>query len=113
MNKPTDFSKYLADFLVKYMPHERGASINTLTSYRDSFVLLFRFLQEHKKLKIERFTLNQLTKDNVVEFLEWIQVERKCSDSTRNQRLAAIHSFCKYIQYQHQKTYMNFSVYYL
>lgn len=101
MNKPTDFSKYLADFLVKYMPHERGASINTLTSYRDSFVLLFRFLQEHKKLKIERFTLNQLTKDNVVEFLEWIQVERKCSDSTRNQRLAAIHSFCKYIQYQH------------
>lgn len=101
MNKPTDFSKYLSDFLVKYLPHERGVSINTLTSYRDSFVLLFRFLQEQKNIKAEKITLQTLTKDMVVEFLDWIQSVRKCGNATRNQRLASIHSFCKYIQYQH------------
>jgi site-specific recombinase XerD len=34
----------------------------------------------------------------VVEFLHWLGEERKCSDSTINQRLAGIHSFFKYVQ---------------
>jgi len=104
MNKPTDFSKYLSDFLVKYLPHERGVSINTLTSYRDSFVLFFRFMQEQKNIKAEKITLQTLTKDVIVEFLDWIQSVRKCGNATRNQRLAAIHSFCKYLQYQHPES---------
>lgn len=34
----------------------------------------------------------------ILEFLDWIQSERKCSIATRNQRLAAIHSFFRYVQ---------------
>jgi site-specific recombinase XerD len=36
----------------------------------------------------------------VLPFLQWIQEVKQCSTSTRNQRLAAIHAFCKYLQYE-------------
>jgi integrase/recombinase XerD len=97
--QPTNFSKYLTSFLTKYLSHEKGASSNTIASYRDTFVLLITFL-ETKHLKISKLTLEQITKDNVLEFLNWVQTERKNTDATRNARLAAIHSFYKYLQYQ-------------
>lgn len=97
---PTDFSKYVTGFLTKYLSHERGASKNTITSYRDTFVLFITFMEQHKKIKISKLTLGTITKESVVGFLDWLQTERKCSDTTRNLRLAAIHSFFKYIQYQ-------------
>jgi integrase/recombinase XerD len=97
--QPTDFSIYLTSFLTKYLSHERGASSNTIASYRDTFVLLITFL-ETRHIKLSKLTLEQITKDNVVEFLNWVQSERKNTDATRNARLAAIHSFYKYLQYQ-------------
>jgi site-specific recombinase XerD len=39
-----------------------------------------------------------LTAELIKDFLNWLEQERKCSISTRNQRLAAIHSFFRYIQ---------------
>jgi len=98
--KPTDFSKYISDFIVRYLPDERGASINTIIAYRDTFVLLLDFIEKEKSLKVEKLTLGKIKKQTIIEFLDWIQKERKCSDSTRNMRLAAIHSFYKYLQYQ-------------
>ena len=98
--QPTDFSKYLTSFLTKYLSHERGASSNTISSYRDTFVLLITFL-ETKNIKLNKLTLEQITKDNVVDFLNWAQSERKNTNATRNARPAAIHSFYKYLQYQH------------
>lgn len=97
--KPTDFSKYLTNFLTRYLSHERGASTNTITAYRDTFVLLITFM-EQKKIKVHKLTLEKITKEVVIEFLDWIQTERNCCNSTRNARLAAIHSFFRYIQYQ-------------
>lgn len=99
MKQPTDFSKYLTDFLVRYLPHERGASSNTILSYRDTF-MLYLIYSKNKGVDAEKITINHITKDNVLSFLEWLEIERKCSVSTRNLRLAAIHSFFKYLQYQ-------------
>ena len=97
--KPTDFSKYLTNFLTKYLSHERGSSTNTITAYRDTFVLLIRFM-EQKKIKPHQLTLEKISKEVIVEFLDWIQTVRNCSNSSRNARLAAIHSFFRYVQYQ-------------
>lgn len=98
--KPTDFSKYLTDFFTRYLTHERGLSANTVVSYRDTFVLLITFLECKKNIKPEKLELISITKELVIEFLYWLELERKSSVSTRNQRLAAIHSFFKYVQYQ-------------
>jgi len=98
--KPTDFSKYISDFLSRYLIAERGASINTINAYRDSFVLLLTFIEKQQRIKLEKLTLNDINKETIMTFLDWIQSERNCGNATRNLRLAAIHSFYKYLQYQ-------------
>lgn len=50
-------------------------------------------------ISVNKLAIKDVTKKSVVEFLDWLQGERKNSNATRNLRLAAIHSFFKYIQY--------------
>ncbi len=96
--KPTDFAKYLTEFLSDYLPHQKNVSKNTIRSYRDTFKLLITYCQEIKDIPSERITLTNLSSEWVTGFLEWLEVNRKCSISTRNQRLAALHSFFRYVQ---------------
>ena len=95
----TDFSKYLTGFLSNYLPHERGAGRNTISSYRDAFVLFIRFMEQKRNIKISKLAIKDIKKQTIVEFLDWLQSDRRNSNATRNLRLAAIHSFFKYIQY--------------
>ncbi|MAE40916.1 MAG: integrase [Psychrobacter sp.] len=96
--KPSDFAKHLTEFLSVYLPSQKNVSKNTIYSYRDAFKLLIRYCQEKKSIPAERITLDVLSSELFAEFLEWLETDRKCSISTRNQRLAAIHSFFRYVQ---------------
>jgi integrase/recombinase XerD len=96
--KPTDFAKYLTEFLTVYLPSQKNVSKNTIQSYRDTFKLLIKYCQETKNIRAERITLDILSSELLIGFLEWLEKVRKCSISTRNQRLSAIHSFFRYIQ---------------
>ena len=97
--RPTDFAKRLGDFLGKYLPAERGISPHTISSYRDTFVLLISYLEKLHKIRAEKLLLADLTTARIVAFLNWLQTERLSGDATRNVRLAAIHSFIRYLQY--------------
>jgi len=99
--KPTDFSKNLTNFLAKYLPGERGLSTNTISSYKFAFVLFISFMEQQKKINVSKIELKDITKESIVEFLDWLQSNRKCSAATRNVRLAALHSFFRFLQYQH------------
>lgn len=96
--KPTDFAKHLTEFLAVYLPSQRNVSKNTIRSYRDAFKLLIKYYQEIKGIAVERITLNDFSSEWLIDFLKWLETDRKCSISTRNQRLAAIHSFFRYLQ---------------
>jgi site-specific recombinase XerD len=96
-----DFAKYLTGFFTEYLSGERGASQHTIRSYSNTFALFLDFMNEEKHVKAEKLSVEHLTRDKVLSFLQWIQDTKKCSISTRNQRLAAIHAFCKYLQYEH------------
>lgn len=98
--KPTDFARHLTDFLSSYLPHERGVSKNTLAAYRDTFVLFINYMQD-EGTKPERLTLEKITQEVVLSFLDWLQAVRHCGNSTRNNRLAALHSFFSFLQYKH------------
>jgi len=104
--KLTIFSKYLADFLTRYLPGERGASSNTILSYKDTFLLLVRFMSTVKGISPERLDLKELSKNNILAFLHWIESEKHCSVTTRNARLTALHSFFRYLQYE-DPSYLN------
>lgn len=101
MMKPTDFSRDLTNFLSKYLPGERGMSANTISSYKFTFVLFISFMEQQKKINVSKIELKDITKESVIEFLDWLQSKRKCSDATRNVRLAALHSFFRFLQYHH------------
>ena len=96
--KPTDFAKHFTEFLTTYLKGQKNVSKNTILSYRDTFKLLLRYCQDMKNLPPERITMETLSAELITGFLEWLEGERKCSVSTRNQRLAAIHSFFRYAQ---------------
>lgn len=95
---PTNFAKYLTEFLSVYLPSQKNVSKNTIHSYRDTFKLVINFCKEIKNISSEQITLDTLSSELITDFLEWIEANRKCSISTRNQRLAAIHSFFRYVQ---------------
>ena len=50
--------------------------------------------------KIDRICLADIDADLVIRFLDWLEVNRGNSASTRNVRLAAIHAFFRYVQFQ-------------
>ncbi len=102
--KPTDFAYYLTCYLGKYLPGVIGASSNTIQSYRDTFSLLLKFLSLGKSIPAEKLTLKRLDRAMIEGFLSWLENERNCTIATRNQRLAAIKSFYKYLQLEQPHT---------
>jgi len=98
--KPTDFAKYLSEFLSIYLPRQKNVSKNTIFAYRDSFKLLLRYCSDIRNIKPEQIALETLTTELILGFLNWLESGRKCSISTRNQRLAAIRSFFRYLQWE-------------
>ena len=76
-------------------------STHTISSYKFTFVLFISFMEQQKRLNVSKIELKDITKECVIEFLDWLQSKRKCSNATRNVRLAGIHSFFRFLQYQH------------
>ena len=99
--KPTDFSKSLTDFLGLYLPGEKGVSPNTIAAYKDTFILFLGFINTKYSIDAGKLTLQSINQQCVITFLDWLESERRCSVSTRNARMAALHSFFRYLQYRH------------
>lgn len=106
--KKTDFASYLTVFLQHYLPELKNVSPNTISAYCDTFRLLLVYCQEVEKLKIEKFRLDDLTPELIDRFLDWLETERNNGIATRNHRLAAIHSFVRYVQTQEPRLLLNF-----
>ena len=98
--KHNDFAYHFSNFFNKYLPGERGFSMNTINSYEDTFCLMLTFMNDTRQVRAEKFRLDGITRSIVEDFLDWIECKRGSSPQTRNVRLAAIHSFVKYLQYE-------------
>jgi len=94
--KTTDFAGYLSTFLTMYLPGQRGLSTNTIFSYRDTFKQVLQYA-ETCGIRPEKLTLAQFNAIFIESFLGWLEKDRGCSRGTRNQRLAAIHAFVRYV----------------
>ena len=91
-----NFSYYLSHFLKEYLVIERNMSPKTIRSYKTTFQTLITYLVEEKKLRLTDITFENVTKEIILNFLNYLEEEKKNSIRTRNQRLAAIHSFYQY-----------------
>lgn len=99
----TDFAKHLTKYFTEHLILEKGASSNTIRAYSNTFSLLLAFMEDKEHIKADRLSCNHFTREIILRFLDWLQSDRQCGNSTRNQRLAAIHSFFKYLQYEDPK----------
>jgi len=71
--RQTDFARALTSFLSEYLPGQRGASTNTITSYRDTFKQLLIFFDTRLNIKPEHLTFEKLKVGTVIDFLNWIE----------------------------------------
>ena len=97
MKSTTDFAYYLSTYLEKQLPGVQGNSENTIISYRDGIILFLQYMSTVEKTKPEKIEFNLITKKTIENFLLWLEKNRNCSLTTRNQRLAILHSFFKYV----------------
>lgn len=96
--KPTDLAHLLTAFLKEYLPSHRNVSPNTILAYRDAFTLLLRYCCDVRGLDPNRLEVEHLDPSLIVDFLRYLEEERHCKAASRNQRLAALHSFFRYVQ---------------
>ncbi|RQW82187.1 MAG: hypothetical protein EHM79_18845, partial [Geobacter sp.] len=90
---------YLRSFFKEYLQAQRGVSSNTIQSYRDTWCLLLRYGIEHKKMpRAEDWRIYQVDRQLILDFLTYIEEERRVCIRTRNLRLAAIHAFFHYLR---------------
>jgi len=80
---------------------QRAASPNTIEAYKTTFKLLVRFAAEKTGTAPSRLDIAALDAPLIGAFLEHLERDRHNSVSTRNTRLAAIHSLFAYIALQH------------
>lgn len=97
----------ITDFFSIYLINEVGVSDNTVKSYRDTFLLLFKYFDESGAYKLKNLDISVFNADTIIGFLNWIEYTRQCSINTRNQRLAAIKSFISYVMRRSPEDYKN------
>ena len=98
---PKALSHCIVKFFQEYLPTLRGMSAHTIRSYRDALVLYLRFAAEHRKRRVEDLDFDDLTATDVGQFLAYLEGERGNSITTRNARLAALHTFARFANGEH------------
>jgi integrase/recombinase XerD len=94
---PNLLGAVIRDYFTDHLPRLRGTSPHTIHSYRDSLVLLLRFLARERKKPVTGLDLMDLDPPGILAFLRYLEQERNNGVSTRNVRLSAIHAFFHFV----------------
>ena len=98
MRNRCSYAGLVSAYFSVYLAGTKNVSTNTIYSYRDTFVIFHGYLEKYCGFKLEKMLFNDLSRELILEFLQYLETERKYSISSRNQRLAALKSFAKYVQ---------------
>ena len=97
MNNREALGSWIRRFLMEYLVGERNLARNTQQSYRDAIRLLVVFTATKAHKKADELIIPDIDADLLRAFLRHLEEKRKCSVSSRNQRLAAIHALAGFI----------------
>ena len=97
MKAQPSFPALLQAFFTDRLMSQRNASPHTIASYRDTFRLLLEFAQRHLHKSPSTLAVEDLDAPFIGRFLTHLERERDNTPRSRNIRLAAIHSFFKYV----------------
>ena len=88
---------YVQRFFTERLATQLRASQNTVVSYRDTFRLLLAFAGQHLKKAPSALLIKDLDIPFLGAFLDHLEKERGITARSRNVRLAALHSFFRYV----------------
>jgi site-specific recombinase XerD len=88
-------------FFEDYLKTQKGLRPGSIRSYRDTLKLFLVHVATTCRRPITRLLLADLSSERVLDFLRMIETTRKNHVSTRNQRLAALHTFYRYLAVHH------------
>ena len=92
-----EFHALVQSFFLKRLMQQRNLSVNTISSYRDTFKLYIMFLQTEHGVKSEKIAMIHMGSEFVEGFCQYLIQKRSCSSATVNNRLAALKSFLKFV----------------
>jgi integrase/recombinase XerD len=90
------FYRHLREWFTAFLPRQRGAAGNTITSCRQTWNMLLGYVAARHRVPVEKITFTMLGRATVTGFLDRMQAGKSWTASTRNQRLACIRSFFTY-----------------
>lgn len=97
----TSLASLLQTFFTDRLIRERHASPNTVAAYRDTFRLLLGYTLEQTGKQPAALDVSDLDATLITGFLDHLELQRHNSISTRNARLAAIHSLFRLAALRH------------
>ncbi|MGH9969772.1 MAG: tyrosine-type recombinase/integrase [Pyrinomonadaceae bacterium] len=98
---PNQLALALRDFFGEFLPGVRNVSPHTIASYRDSLVLLLRFVAAQQQRCVSLLDFKDVSAQQILSFLADLESKRHNTATTRNVRLSAIHAFFRYVAAQH------------
>ena len=96
MSQSTQFSSLMQSFFAQHLCEHKQVSPRTVTVYRDTFRLLFAFMQTRIGRTPSELGIADLDAPVILDFLEHLETERHNHARSRNLRLSAIRSFFRY-----------------
>jgi integrase/recombinase XerD len=91
------FPELLQLFFTDHLVRLRQASPHTIASYRDTFRLLLKFAKQRLAKEPSKLTIEDIAAPFLGRFLSHLERDRGNRTRSRNVRLAAIHSFFRYV----------------
>jgi integrase/recombinase XerD len=98
--KNNDIQTLIQKYFLQWLMAQRNVSPETIKSYRDTFRLYLRYTETHCGVTPAKISITQFDADHILGFLSYLDKERGNSPKTANSRLAALHSFVKYMIFE-------------
>lgn len=98
-----ELAKLVTTYFTEYLDQRSGLSQTTIASYRDGVGLYLKWLGERIGCGLEKLEPSHLNADGVLDFLQYLEKDRKNSIATRNQRLCALRSFFGHLAHKRQE----------
>jgi site-specific recombinase XerD len=100
MNSPISLAPLLESFFSRRLMQQRQASPHTISSYRDTFRQLLKFTEHRLHKAPSQLHFEEIDAPLIMGFLNHLEKQQGICIRSRNQRLAAIHSFFRFTAFE-------------
>jgi len=96
----TTLGNLIVRFFENHVANEKGLRPNTVASYATCIKLLLNFASERLQVTFDKLDLASIDAELILEFLDHLETIRENVPNTRNQRLAVIKTFFRFLALQ-------------